>query len=196
MAVIRAFIAIDLPGSIQRALGNVINQLQEQIPPGTVRWVSAGNIHLTLKFLGEVSSKNLDMLTSLLQAQSARQACFDVTVGELNAFPTVRRPRVIWVGVQAPPTLFSLQRTIEAETRRLGYAAEQRPFSAHLTLGRVSHNAPPAEITHLGECLASANVGNLGTVRVEAVCLFHSNLQPGGAVYSTLYSAALTPATS
>ncbi len=192
MAVIRAFIAIDLPAAIQVQLDTISGQLQQQVKTGTVRWVPARNIHLTLKFLGEVSSTNLEMLTNLLQVQAARQACFDISVGTLGAFPTIHRPRVIWVGVQAPPNLLSLQRTIESETLRLGYTAEDRPFSAHLTLGRVSHNAQPPEITHLGELLSAMKVGMLGTLRVDTVRLFRSDLQPGGAVYTPLYAAALS----
>jgi 2'-5' RNA ligase len=191
MAVIRAFIAIDLPAAIQGQLDSISNQLQAQVKPGTVRWVPARNIHLTLKFLGEVSSTNLEMLTNLLQIQAARQPCFDLSVGNLGAFPTIHRPRVIWIGVQAPANLHTLQRTIESETLRLGYTAEDRPFSAHLTLGRVSHNAQPPEITRLGEQLSAMKVGNLGSLRVDAVRLYRSDLQPGGAVYSQLFSAAL-----
>jgi len=192
MAVIRAFIAIDLPASIHTQLDTISEQLQQQVKPGTVRWVPARNIHLTLKFLGEVSSTNLEMLNNLLRTQASRQPCFDISIGGLGAFPTIHRPRVIWIGVQAPVNLLSLQRSIESETQRLGYAAEERSFSAHLTLGRVSHNAQPAEITRLGELLNNMQVGSLGTVRVDTVRLFRSDLLPGGAVYTALYSAELS----
>jgi 2'-5' RNA ligase len=191
MAVIRSFIAIDLPKHIQDPIDRVIQDLQTQQPKAPVRWVPAHNIHLTLKFLGEVSSNNLEMLTKILQAEVPRHRCFEIRVGTLGAFPSIYRPRVIWIGVEAPTDLMALQRSIEGETTRLGYMAEERPFSAHLTLGRVSHNATPDEVRQIGESLKAYKVGLLGATSVERVRLFRSDLEPGGAVYTPLYTIPL-----
>jgi 2'-5' RNA ligase len=193
MAVTRAFIAIDLPISIQQQLDAISRQLQTKCTPSAVRWVPARNIHLTLKFLGEVSSANLEMVEKILQSEASRHKCFDVSIGGLGSFPSIHRPRVIWIGVQAPGNLMSLQRGIETETLRLGYAAEDRPFSAHLTIGRVSHSANPDEIRQLGVMLDKFKVGFLGAIQVDRVRLFRSDLQPGGAVYTALYTASLLP---
>jgi len=191
MAVIRAFIAIDLPVHIQQELDNISSHLKEMCRSNAIRWVPARNIHLTLKFLGEVSSANLEMLTKLLQNETIRHRCFEISIGTLGAFPTLRRPRVIWVGVQAPNDLVALQHSIEGETVRLGYIAEERPFSAHLTLARISHNATPEEVRNTGDMLSGMKVGDLGKVWVDSVCLFRSDLQPGGAVYTPLFTAPL-----
>ena len=191
MAVIRSFIAIDLPKHIQDPIDQVIRDLQASNPRTAVRWVPARNIHLTLKFLGEVSSNNLEILTKILQTEIPRHRCFEIKVGNLGAFPSIHRPRVIWIGIEAPPDLFSLQRSIETETNRLGYTAEERPFSAHLTLGRVSHNATPDEVRIIGELLKGCKVGLLGAAVVERVKLFRSDLEPGGAVYTPLYTFPL-----
>jgi RNA 2',3'-cyclic 3'-phosphodiesterase len=191
MAVIRAFIAIDLPAYIQQQLDQISAQLRETCSTNAIRWVPANNIHLTLKFLGEVSSTNLELLTKLLRVETIRHRCFEITVGGLGAFPTIRRPRVIWVGVQAPPDLMALQRSIESETVRLGYAVEERPFSAHLTLARVSHNAAPDEVRKIGDGLVNFKVDQLGTISVKSVHLFRSDLQPGGAVYTSLLTSQL-----
>ncbi|HEY9087085.1 MAG TPA: RNA 2',3'-cyclic phosphodiesterase, partial [Anaerolineaceae bacterium] len=104
---------------------------------------------------------------------------------------SIRRPRVIWVGVEAPPTLAAMQRAIETETVRLGYAAEDRPFSPHLTLGRVAHNASPDEVRKVADTLVSVKVGELGRATVDSVRLFRSDLQPGGAVYTPLFTTYL-----
>lgn len=192
MPVIRSFIAIDLPPAIQEAIENVSQDLQAKAKPSVVRWVPAHNIHLTLKFLGEVSSNNLEILSKILHAEVSRHRCFHVTVGGLGAFPSVRRPRVIWIGVEAPPDLVSLQRSIEIEAVRLGYSAEERPFSAHLTLGRVSHNASPDEVRQIGEMISSYKVGTLGIAVVDRVRLFKSDLEPGGAVYTPLTTIPLS----
>jgi RNA 2',3'-cyclic 3'-phosphodiesterase len=190
MSVIRAFIAIDLPPFIQQKLGEVLDQLKQ---PGTeaVRWVPAKNIHLTIKFLGDVSQANLEILTKLLKSEVARFHPFEIRVGGLGAFPSMRRPRVVWIGIEAPPTLQSLQRSVEISTVQLGYAAEERPFSPHLTLGRVAHNATPEEVRQVADMLVSLKVGELGTAMVDHVRLFRSDLQPGGAIYTPLFTTAL-----
>lgn len=192
MAVIRSFIAIDLPPQIQESLGKISQDLQDLRKSNAIRWVPAKNIHLTLKFLGEVSSNNLEVLTKILKTEVSRHRCFQISVGGLGAFPSIRRPRVVWVGVDAPPDLLSLQHSIESETLHLGYAAEERPFSAHLTLGRVSHNASPEEVREIGDMLSGYHVGELGIAPVEVVRLFRSDLQPGGAVYTPLHTLPLS----
>lgn len=190
MTVIRAFIAIDLPKPIQDRLADILEQVRT---PDTkaVRWVPAQNIHLTIKFLGDVSPSNLDLLRNLLKVEVSRFRPFEICVGNLGAFPSVRRPRVIWVGVEAPPTLAALQRAIETETVRLGYAVEDRPFSPHLTLGRVAHNATPDDVRKVADILVGLKVGELGRAIIDSVRLFRSDLQPGGAIYTPLYTTYL-----
>jgi 2'-5' RNA ligase len=141
MAVIRAFIAIDLSPDIQRRLDEVIDSYHTQMADIPIRWVAAANIHLTLKFLGDVSLSNLNMLTDMIQAEISTHHQFDISVGGSGAFPNIHQPRIIWVGVEAPAELTAIQNGIEATTSRLGYAREERAFSPHLTLGRVSRNA-------------------------------------------------------
>lgn len=191
MSVIRAFIAIDLPLSIQQKLEEISTQLKQPLKTNAARWTPAKNIHLTLKFLGEVSSSNLELLTKIIAAEVSRYRSFDMTIGELGAFPAIRRPRVIWVGIKAPPELFNLQKTIDTETYKLGYATEDREFSPHLTLARISHNATPDEVRQIGNLLSTTSLGILGTMKVKDVHLYRSDLQPGGAIYTPLFTAPL-----
>jgi 2'-5' RNA ligase len=191
METIRAFIAIELPSSIQNKLGEVINGLKSQ-KPFVVRWVPPHNIHITLKFLGDVSTNNLQVLTQILASEVGRYAPFEITIGSLGAFPNLRQARVVWVGVQAPPILGTLQRAIEMETRRMGYAAEERSFSPHLTIGRMSHNATPDDVRQIAVILSNTRVDELGRISVETVKLFKSDLQPGGAVYTAVANAQLS----
>lgn len=192
MNAIRTFIAISLPDTIQQKLEEIVRRLKAAGVSG-VRWVPAQNVHLTLKFLGDVSPANLDLLKKILQAEISRHHPFEIVIEGLGAFPNMRRPRVVWVGVKAPPALENLQRSIEAETQRLGYAAEDRPFSPHLTLGRISHNANLQEIHHIANVLSQQTVNRLGGFQVESVQLYRSDLNPGGAVYTALYSFPLSP---
>jgi len=192
MSVIRAFIAIDLSPEIRRMLEQVTRQLKERLAGVPIRWVPAENIHLTLMFLGDVSVKNLEILTKVLQNEVSSHQSFEFSVGGLGAYPNTRHARVLWVGVEAPAELLNIQRGIETAVSRLGYAREDRPFSAHLTLGRVSRNAVSKDIHLISEVLESTKVGFLGAARVNAIHLLKSDLKPTGAVYSRVFSAPLT----
>jgi len=192
MNVIRAFIAISLSDEVHQGLEQVLHDLKSRLPGGAVRWVPGKNIHLTIQFLGDVSLASLEMLTTMLQTEAARHPQFEFSVGGLGVFPTPRRPRVIWVGVESPAELASLQRGVETEMARLGYAPEERPFSPHLTVGRVTRNANPDELHRLSNVLETYKVGFLGVTRVQAIHLFRSDLQSNGAIYTRLHSAPLS----
>ena len=191
MAVLRAFIAVDLPTHFQEKLDLVINNLNEQLDNLPIRWVPSKNIHLTLKFLGDVSESNLDMITGILDILGSQHDHLEVSVGSLGVFPIMRKPRVIWVGIEAPEELFTLQRKVEAETAKIGYEVDSRAYSPHLTLGRVSRNATTNEVRMIGTILEKEKLGFLGVALIEELHLFRSDLQSGGAKYSRLYSATL-----
>jgi len=192
MSVIRAFIAIDLSPEIRRMLEQVTRQLKERLAGVPIRWVPAENIHLTLMFLGDVSVKNLEILTKVLQNEVSSHHSFEFSVGGLGAYPNTRHARVLWVGVEAPAELLNVQRGVETVVSRLGYAREDRPFSAHLTLGRVSRNAVSKDIHLISEVLESTKVGFMGVAQVTEIHLLKSDLKPTGAVYSRVYSAPLS----
>jgi 2'-5' RNA ligase len=191
MIVIRSFIAINLSPEIRRSLEEVSAKLKERLPGVPVRWVPVENIHLTIKFLGDVSVSNLEMLQKILRAEASQHSPFEFSVGNIGAFPSISRPRVIWVGVEAPDELQALQHGVEAETARLGYAREKRPYSPHLTLGRVSRNADSDDTGRIRELLKNCTIGFLGAARVQEVHLYRSELTPSGAVYTQIFSAPL-----
>lgn len=196
MDAIRAFIAIPLPIEIRTRLGTIIEQLQRKTPP-VVRWVVPENMHLTLKFLGSISPGNLDHLKQVLASEATHHAASSLCLEGLGAFPNHHRPRVLWVGVKAPPALFELQQSIDRETARLGYPSEERGFSPHLTLGRVSPHASPGEVRQIAEALAAGpQVGEVGIAPVTELILFRSDLNPGGAVYTPLFKVPLKPGSS
>lgn len=190
MTAIRSFIAIDLNPDIQRKLGEVIHQLKPATA-NVVRWVPENNIHITLKFLGDTSPANVEILKKILTVEANQVQPFDLKIEGVGAFPSIRRPRVIWVGVETPPVLLALQRAIDVETQRLGYTPEDRPFSPHLTLGRLAHNASPEEIRQVGDLLAASKISISASVHVKTVVLFRSDLQPGGAVYTPIHVVSL-----
>lgn len=191
MPVIRAFIAIDLSTEIQDRLEVVLQNYRTQLPNIPIRWVAAANIHLTLKFLGDVSLSNLNILTEMIQKEISNHHQFDISVGGSGAFPNIRQPRVVWVGVEAPAELSAIQNGIEVTTARLGYSREERAFSPHLTLGRVSRNATSQDMKAISKVLEITKVGFLGATCVEKVHLYRSDLQPTGAVYTQIFSSSL-----
>lgn len=188
---IRAFIAITLSPEIHRGLAQIMDSLKSIMPDAPVRWVKPQNVHLTIKFLGNISFSNQELLTRGLVSESKRHAAFELSVGGLGVFPNFRRPKVIWVGVQAPEELFALHKGVEGEMARLGYAPEPRPFSPHLTLGRVSRNASPRDNEVIASAIRQSQAEFLGALRVVSLELFRSDLKPEGPLYSRLFSARL-----
>jgi 2'-5' RNA ligase len=189
--VIRTFIAVDLPPSVLEALGQVCSQLQEKLPDTPVRWVNFQKMHLTLKFLGDISKENIGMVEKILQSEAAKRQAMEIGVGGIGAFPKMRHPRVIWIGIEAPTDLFDLRRGIEDGVARLGYNYDKYDFTPHLTLGRISRKASARDVRKVGNVLHEYQVGFIGVARIEAVHLYRSDLRPEGAIYTRLYSAAL-----
>ena len=188
MSLLRAFIAIEIPGEIKKEIASQTAGLRQAVGR-SVRWATLENIHLTIKFLGEISSSNIDSLTQTLKTESSQHTPFEITARSLGTFPSLNRARIIWIGLDAPPALDKLQRNIDAAAARLGYPAEDKPFSAHLTIGRVREQISPAEAQSLRNAVGNAQIGMLGTFTAKFVHLFRSDLKPGGPVYTHLFTA-------
>ncbi|MCC6298338.1 MAG: RNA 2',3'-cyclic phosphodiesterase [Anaerolineales bacterium] len=190
MSLMRAFIAIEIPQQTQQAIDRATSALRRELNTN-VRWVARENIHLTLKFLDNISPAQMDALTSALRAQADSVPAFDVQVGGLGSFPDVKRARVLWIGIQVPAEIQTLQRGIESACARLGYETEPRDFAPHLTLGRVRQESTAADAQKIRRALEAAKIDSLGAIRVDSVHLFKSDLQKSGAVYTKLFSAPL-----
>ena len=190
MSLLRAFIAIEIPPEIKKTIAVEIASLHSSADRA-VRWVAAENIHLTLKFLGEISPANVELLSQALQVECDQHSSFDITVSGLGCFPNSHRPRIIWIGLDIPPELNRLQHKLETATARMGYTTEDKPFSPHLTIGRVREQASPVELQNIHSVLEKLHVGSLGTFTAKSVHLFKSDLKPTGPVYTSLFSARL-----
>jgi 2'-5' RNA ligase len=189
MTMIRAFIAIVLTPEVQLGLDRLSKQLKQQLKGAPVRWVQVSNIHLTLKFLGNIPVENLEVLQEVLRKEAGQYPPFEISLGGLDAFPNKRRPRVVLVKLQVPPGLGSFQRTLEDQLKGLGYPAEERAFTPHLTLGRVSRDASNAEVQQLGQMIETVRIDAVGTMEVRDVHLIRSDLYPSGPVYTNLLTA-------
>jgi 2'-5' RNA ligase len=189
--MLRTFIAIDLPINILEGITEYTAELREMLPKPLVRWVSSRNIHLTLKFLGDVEESSLQQLADNLVKVTTTYRPFSLSVSGIVAFPSKKRPRVIWIGLEAPPALNSMQKGLDVVLTQLGYTSENRTFSPHLTIGRVGQGINGSDMQKIQTLLKSYKVGFIGTVVVKTVKIFKSDLRPGGAVYTGLYSLPL-----
>jgi len=192
MSLLRVFVAVELPAHTCDAIQKQTSRLRQALGSEFIRWVPAQNIHLTLKFLGDTAVTHLDFLKQMLIREAELHSQFEMQFGGIGCFPNPRNPRVLWVGIHAPSDLTSLQRGIETGASRLGYKLESRPFSPHLTIGRVRENASLTELQKIRAALGAAHPGNVAVAKVDAVHLFKSDLQPGGSVYTKLFSAPLS----
>ncbi|MCE9646159.1 MAG: RNA 2',3'-cyclic phosphodiesterase [Chloroflexi bacterium] len=192
MGLLRAFIAIELPQHLQVSIEKQTARLHQTLGDQVIRWVPTHNMHLTLKFIGDISTSHVDFLKQLIAQEAASHPQFDLQIGGLGSFPTPRRPRILWAGLHAPADLVSLQNGIEMGTARLGYDRQERPFSPHLTLGRVRQNITEMDMQKIRAALDTIQLGNIGTTRVDSVHLIKSDLHPDGPVYTKLFSAPLS----
>ena len=192
MSPLRVFIAIELSPQTLDAIEKQTARLRQTAGSDGIRWVPTQNMHLTLKFIGEIAASHLDFLKQMLTREAAIHPQFEMQIGGLGSFPNSRMPRVLWVGLHAPAVLASLHKGIEAGASRLGYEKEERAFSPHLTLGRARQNISPAELAKIRTALDTIQLGNIATARVDSVHLFKSDLQSGGSVYTKLFSAPLS----
>jgi 2'-5' RNA ligase len=187
MAIIRAFIAIELDDTLKTAMDKVQRRLRAEPISGFVRWVAPTSIHLTLKFLGDMESARVPPVLSAMQTACAGIPPFELAVRGAGCFPNVQRPNVIWAGLVGQiPVATQLAQRIEEECAKLEFEPEDRPFSPHLTLGRVKREAGATERHQLGEMVRRLDIGQVGTIRADTVHLVRSELRPLGSVYTSL----------
>jgi 2'-5' RNA ligase len=192
MEQIRAFIAILLPDKVKGDL----SQLLGRIKPGqerAVKWVDPDSIHLTLKFLGNIPAEKVPDIARAIGEASAEAKPFTLELQGLGAFPSLRSPRVVWVGVRGDVGLIvHLQKRIDQALIHLGFPAERREFSPHLTLGRLRDKATNQERRSLGESIGSTRLQSSPPFLVDEVCLMRSTLTSAGAIYNRLAGVRLT----
>ncbi len=137
MDEIRSFTAIELPPALKEEIARYIEELRKT--QRGIKWVKAKNLHITLKFIGERSAAMTKKITDALDTINYKDGKFSLEAAEIGAFPNKRKPRVIWIGLNAAPpeSLVNLQAAVENHLNSIGIEKEKRPFSAHLTIGRI-----------------------------------------------------------
>lgn len=187
---IRAFIAIELPETIKSSIETIQTRLKATGLP--MRWVRADNIHLTLKFLGDIGENEIEGIESALNDSVGSQTPLTLSAKGIGVFPGIRRPRVVWVGIQDHETgigLAGLQKSIENQLHPIGYSKEGRPFKGHLTVGRVKGYVDGRK---LQEALNSFQRFESQPVVVNEFFLIKSDLKPAGPEYTKLIRIPLS----
>lgn len=188
--MIRSFLAIELPLPIQSLLIVKISGLIQSFPPPITRWVKSGNIHLTLKFLGDASASHLEQLAGLLQQAFSETESFPLSFSKLGVFPNHNRPRIIWVGVEPADKLVEIFHRIDEIAGKIGFSSEERQYSPHITLARISdyHKIDPKNFS---TTLSNYSFITIPTVPVHDIKLFKSELKPAGPTYTNLFTIKL-----
>lgn len=196
MTTLRTFIAIELSDEAHTALADLQNHLKKVTPAQIVRWTDPESIHLTLHFLGDVATDTISQITSLMEQAALASPPFTLTLGGLGCFPNTRRPRIVWAGVSGQTDILKqLHHHLGEKLKTVGFTLDTRPYSPHLTLGRVKDTIPHRQLAQLGQTLEQIQptVGQLATLPVSELSLMKSELKPAGAVYTRLVLAKLTP---
>ena len=180
---VRAFLVIEPPAEILKEIGNIQNRLKKSIP-ADVRWTRPEGIHLTLKFFGNISESEIAAVSQVVEKHTADAVPLHLEAKTLRVFPSLKRPRVLWIGLQGDTApLVSLQKNLEREFEDCGFAREERPLRPHLTLGRIKATK---ETAGLEKTIESGRDFAAGSFCAAGLALFKSDLTPRGAVYTRL----------
>lgn len=183
----RLFVAVELPDNIRDHISGAIDRLQQAVPRHAIRWVPLQNLHLTLKFLGDVPETQIDQIRSNLDHAVARHRTFAFNVAGAGCFPTPKKPRVLWLGLHDDKhALLPLRDDIERLIAPLGFPTEKRPFSPHLTVGRVKRHIQGTKLTDIGNGVQKVAIGQLAQWQCSSISLMQSTLTPDGAIYTCL----------
>ena len=184
----RLFVALEIPSAVRDNLGALLEEFRAFSPQ--TRWVRAENLHITLKFIGEVPEAKLAAIRGVLAGVRSDQTV-TLDVRELGFFPNEKHPRVFWAGIEASPNPKTLAAEINKATEKAGIPPEKRPFSPHLTLARFE---PPRLTKQLRAAIQEHAARNFGSLRTGEFHLIESKLKPSGAEYTTLESFSFVAA--
>jgi RNA 2',3'-cyclic 3'-phosphodiesterase len=187
----RLFVAIELPAKVRKRLSEHIGRLRILVPDERASWVPEENLHLTLKFLGDVTLTKVELVAQATQGAAELVESFELIVGGVGAFPPNGQPRVLWIGIEDPSgRLGLLHQQLEAACEEAGLAREQRPFHPHLTIARLRKPQGSRQLAIIHKELGF----DRETVLASDLALIRSELQSDGARHTTVARHALSSA--
>lgn len=180
---VRTFIAVEINDSVRRAAAGMVERLREE--SANASWVAPHNMHLTVKFLGDVTAERIPQICQAVTEAVAGVAPFDLRFRGVGAFPNASRPRTVWLGTEAgQEELASLVDRVEKALKKLGFPREGRAFRGHLTLGRI--RKPTPALAALTAMLNEHADFEAGVTSIDGVVVFSSQLSPAGSIYEAL----------
>lgn len=184
MSSVRAFLAAPIPPQVKAAIGQLQKRLGTQSPD--IRWTKPDNLHLTMHFFGDVSEETLEKIRVSMLSVKGCQRPFQVDIKGLGAFPSLQRPRVVWLGLAPTTRLRQLHHDIQQSLQDVGITPETRAYSPHLTIGRVRKEA--VDLSEQSVTLSDTTMGHL---LIDRMVLYESRLRPGGARHIPLSEVTL-----
>ena len=182
--MIRTFLAIDIPKEITDSMEKIQYRLRNSLKEGMIRWTKPNSIHLTIKFFGSISDRDIEHITGLLKDSVKGFKPFELTVEKVGVFPNSRQPRVLWLGITGGDNSFmTLQKQIDDDLHGIGFPREERPFRPHLSLGRTKAHRG---IEGLAAVLEEFKDYRAGTFPAAGLTLYRSDLRPEGPIYTKL----------
>jgi 2'-5' RNA ligase len=164
---------------------------KKNTPPKALKWVETDNLHLTIKFIGEINENKVEPAKHILSNALEDQKAFDIEVSGLGMYPNKNNPRVIWLGITGGKPLVDIFKILDQALTTLDIRPEGRDFTPHLTIARVRRKADKATIIEIGKTYSAFKVEPLGAITIDQVHLYRSDLTPSGPIYSTLHSVPL-----
>jgi len=178
----RAFIAVEIDNLTKQKISDLISNLKKS--GADVKWITEDQMHLTLKFLGNIDESKTREISDVLSSISSNFKSFTISLSNIGAFPNLNRPRIIWVGIdKGAEYLKTISEKIETGLKKLEFEKEDREFNLHLTLGRVKTSKNLSELKKL---LNETLFNSQNEIKINSLILFQSTLTPKGAIYSKL----------
>lgn len=186
MQNIRCFLAIQYPPDVRQRIEAYQKSIRTCFPDRSVGWISASNLHLTLKFYGELSNPQLDRLNCILEKIVNERTGFTFQATGSGVFPNPDRARILWIGSTPCPQLTNLAVYVDSFSKDLNVEPEKRLFSPHLTIGRIRDGFEKSAIQSAVKEFLNHPAGNMGIIPVEKIVLMRSELNPTGARYTPI----------
>ncbi len=187
----RTFVAIDFSPEIRKKIGEIIEYFKTQTPDYALKWVEPQNLHMTIKFLGELSEGHLRTIKDVLSDTLEGRSAFEIEVTGMGMYPSTQKPRVIWLGVEGSEPLKDIHQSLDQALQKASIPPDKRGLSPHLTIARVRRNVETLIVQDIGKTLSQFKIDSLGKCTIDRIVLYKSTLTPSGPIYDPLLSIPL-----
>lgn len=187
----RTFIALDFSPEIINKITEIINYFKTQTPQRALKWVAPQNLHLTIKFLGEVPENKIEQIKGLINQALRNENAFEIGVDGIGMYPNQHMPRVVWLGIEGSERLKGIHNKLDTTLEKADIPPDKRSFNPHLTIARIRRNTDKETVKEIGKTLSGFKVDSLGRCTINNIILYKSDLTPEGPEYTALLSSPL-----